>query len=86
MSRSSEVKTDPPYLFRNPRGPSPRHPGGLKCQPQPAPTPKHRGPCLGDPGAGPRPGHTSIVYPLLQTNKQINENWIIWIIQMKLSG
>ena len=55
--RSCEVKTDPPYLFRNLRGPAPRHPEGLECCPRPALTPKGRGPRLGVPEAGPCPGH-----------------------------
>ena len=55
--RSSEVKTVPPYLFRNLRGPAPRHPEGLECWPRPALPPKGRGPRLGVPEAGPCPGH-----------------------------
>ena len=34
-SRSSEVKTDLPYLLRNLRGPAPRHPKVQKVNPAP---------------------------------------------------
>ena len=52
-SRSSEVKTDLPYLFRNPRGPAPRHPKVQKVNPDP-PRPCNLGvPASGSPGRDP---------------------------------
>ena len=52
-SRSNEVKTDPPCLLRNLRGPAPGHPEVYRVNPDLPRPPKRRGPVSGSPGWDP---------------------------------